>query len=173
MRQRRLTQASAPSTGRGPTKSALFQREENDIRSERRQKGLDKNRHIEGLLLVSLVIPATSLPRWYAEEGASISINSSERTAHSARFWAVRSFFPCGPPLKLGVRRRNSLSEEGSQFIGPIMERSTTMAHLSEIWSCIRQFMPRRQWVSLQEIYGIVEERLTLDAEDFTTGQFC
>jgi len=29
--------------------------------------------------------------------------NSSERTAHSARFWAVRGFFPCGPPLKLGV----------------------------------------------------------------------
>ena len=41
------------------------------------------------------------------------------------------------------------------------------MTHLSEIWSCIRQFMPRRQWASLQEIYGIVEERLTLDAEDF------
>ena len=29
--------------------------------------------------------------------------NSSERTAHSARFWVVRGFFPCGPPLKLGV----------------------------------------------------------------------
>jgi hypothetical protein len=41
------------------------------------------------------------------------------------------------------------------------------MTHLSEIWSCIRQCMPRRQWVSLQEIYSIVEERLTLDAEDF------
>jgi hypothetical protein len=33
--------------------------------------------------------------------------NSSERTAHSARFWVVRGFFPCGPPLKLGVRRRS------------------------------------------------------------------
>jgi len=41
------------------------------------------------------------------------------------------------------------------------------MTRLSEIWLCIRQCMPRRQWVSLQEIYGIVEERLTLDAEDF------
>ena len=41
------------------------------------------------------------------------------------------------------------------------------MPHLSEIWSCIRQFMPRRPWVSLREIYGIVEEKLTLDAEDF------
>ena len=36
--------------------------------------------------------------------GSAGSNKGSERTAHSARFWVVRGFFPCGPQLKPGVR---------------------------------------------------------------------
>jgi hypothetical protein len=34
------------------------------------------------------------------------------RTAHSTRFWAVRGFFPCGPPLKLGVDMTSDVKSE-------------------------------------------------------------
>jgi len=40
------------------------------------------------------------------------------------------------------------------------------MTHLPEIWSCILKYLPRRQWVSLEDIYLLVETHLTLDKED-------
>jgi hypothetical protein len=41
-----------------------------------------------GLLLFAWVIPATSIPRWYAEEGASISLMALEAMGHSAGFFS-------------------------------------------------------------------------------------
>lgn len=40
------------------------------------------------------------------------------------------------------------------------------MTHLPEIWQCIRSRMQRGKWVGLEEIYGLVESCVTLDAED-------
>lgn len=37
----------------------------------------------------------------------------------------------------------------------------------SEIWDTIQQYMRRKRWVSLQEIYGLVAERIVLDTEDY------
>jgi hypothetical protein len=39
---------------------------------------------------------------WYAEEGASISINLLQRTAHSAGFFAVPAASACGPSAHQG-----------------------------------------------------------------------
>jgi hypothetical protein len=41
------------------------------------------------------------------------------------------------------------------------------MIHLPEIWDIIQRRMPRGRWVSLEEIYQIVERFGNLDAEDF------
>ena len=41
------------------------------------------------------------------------------------------------------------------------------MIHLPEIWDIIQRRMPRGRWVSLEEIYRIVERYGHLDAEDF------
>lgn len=40
------------------------------------------------------------------------------------------------------------------------MLRNTT------IWHIIRQYVPKRQWISSKEIYDIVETHTTLEAED-------
>jgi hypothetical protein len=40
------------------------------------------------------------------------------------------------------------------------------MTHLPEIWDCIREHLPRRTWVPLDDIYALVERRLSLDRED-------
>ena len=41
------------------------------------------------------------------------------------------------------------------------------MIHLPEIWDVILRHMPRGRWVSLDEIYQMVESYGNLDAEDF------
>ena len=41
------------------------------------------------------------------------------------------------------------------------------MTHLPEIWHIIQTHMPRGHWVSLREIYQIVERYGNLDAEDW------
>ena len=41
------------------------------------------------------------------------------------------------------------------------------MIHLPEIWDIIQRRMPRGHWVSLEEIYQMVEHYGNLDAEDF------
>ena len=40
------------------------------------------------------------------------------------------------------------------------------MTHLPEIWSCIRNNLPRAQWTHLDDIYDIVERNTSLDSED-------
>ena len=41
------------------------------------------------------------------------------------------------------------------------------MLHLPEIWSIIKTYLPRHQWISLDEIYNIVQMHCNLDDEDF------
>ncbi len=41
------------------------------------------------------------------------------------------------------------------------------MIHLPEIWDIILRHMPRGRWVSLEEVYRMVERYSNLDAEDF------
>jgi len=41
------------------------------------------------------------------------------------------------------------------------------MTRLPEIWSCIKQSLPKGQWVNLERIYEVVEINLNLDSEDF------
>ena len=41
------------------------------------------------------------------------------------------------------------------------------MTHSSEIWECIQNHLPRRQWILLEDIYSLVETHLNLDPEDF------
>lgn len=41
------------------------------------------------------------------------------------------------------------------------------MTRLPEIWSCIKQSLPKGQWVNLERIYEVVEIYLNLDSEDF------
>ena len=41
------------------------------------------------------------------------------------------------------------------------------MTHSSEIWDVLQAKMLRRRWVSLDEIYQIVEQYGNLDDEDF------
>ena len=41
------------------------------------------------------------------------------------------------------------------------------MIHMPEIWECIKAQLPRRQWVALDAIYGLVEAHVVLDREDF------
>lgn len=41
------------------------------------------------------------------------------------------------------------------------------MTRLPEIWSCIKQYLPKGQWVNLETIYELVETNLKLDLEDF------
>ena len=40
------------------------------------------------------------------------------------------------------------------------------MTHLPEIWDCIKNRMPKGQWVALDDIYNLVENTLDLDKED-------
>lgn len=41
------------------------------------------------------------------------------------------------------------------------------MIHLPEIWNIIQTHMPRERWISLGEIYQMVESYGNLDVEDF------
>ncbi|MDW7776261.1 MAG: hypothetical protein SCH39_08015 [Methanosarcinales archaeon] len=41
------------------------------------------------------------------------------------------------------------------------------MIRLPEIWDIILMYMPRRQWISLNDIYHMVETYGNLDTEDF------
>ena len=41
------------------------------------------------------------------------------------------------------------------------------MTHLPEIWACLKINMIRGQWVSLENIYDMVQNNLSLDSEDF------
>jgi hypothetical protein len=47
------------------------------------------------------------------------------------------------------------------------MTREEIMTRLPEIWSCIKQYLPKGQWVNLEKIYELVETNLNLDLEDF------
>ncbi len=40
------------------------------------------------------------------------------------------------------------------------------MTQLPDIWDCIRQHLPRKRWVSIGDIYALVQTRLRLDRED-------
>ena len=41
------------------------------------------------------------------------------------------------------------------------------MIHSPEIWNCIVNKLPKRQWVVLDYIYTLIEQNLNLDAEDY------
>lgn len=41
------------------------------------------------------------------------------------------------------------------------------MTRLPDIWKCLINKLPRKQWVDLQAIYKVVEKDLPLDNEDF------
>jgi len=41
------------------------------------------------------------------------------------------------------------------------------MTRLPEIWSRIKQYLPKGQWIDLERIYELVETNLKLDFEDF------
>lgn len=41
------------------------------------------------------------------------------------------------------------------------------MTRLPEIWMCLRQKMAKGVWTSLETIYDLVQNNLSLDAEDF------
>jgi hypothetical protein len=37
-----------------------------------------------------------------------------------------------------------------------------------EIWKVLRNYLPRGQWIDLEKVFGIVESKVTLDAEDLS-----
>lgn len=41
------------------------------------------------------------------------------------------------------------------------------MTRLPEIWVCLKQYMTKGLWTSLETIYEIVQSNVSLDAEDF------
>ena len=41
------------------------------------------------------------------------------------------------------------------------------MTRLPEIWMCLKQNMAKGVWTSLETIYDLVQNNLSLDAEDF------
>ncbi|MDD2390156.1 MAG: hypothetical protein PHP23_10540 [Desulfobacterales bacterium] len=41
------------------------------------------------------------------------------------------------------------------------------MTRLPEIWSCIIRNAPKSYWITLEEIYKLVESNANLDVEDF------
>ena len=41
------------------------------------------------------------------------------------------------------------------------------MIHLPEIWNCIKNGLPKGQWVALDDIYRLIENTLNLDKEDY------
>jgi hypothetical protein len=41
------------------------------------------------------------------------------------------------------------------------------VTRLPEIWNCIKTELPKGRWVSLDDIYRIVESNPQLDEEDF------
>jgi len=63
---------------------------------------------------------------------------------------------------------RQTSAGKGNRIIGAMKERSViqVMTHLPEIWDCIVDNLPSRQWASLDEIYHLVERSLSLDDED-------
>lgn len=40
------------------------------------------------------------------------------------------------------------------------------MIHSPDIWGCILYKLPKGRWVSLEEIYQLIEQSLSLDDED-------
>lgn len=40
------------------------------------------------------------------------------------------------------------------------------MTRLPEIWECIINYLPRGQWVGLDDIYRVITDNLKLDEED-------
>jgi len=61
-----------------------------------------------------------------------------------------------------------SLHEENRLI--PLVELSEgiqNMTHLAQIWDCIVRYLPRRQWVQLDDIYRLIEHKIDLDAEDY------
>ena len=41
------------------------------------------------------------------------------------------------------------------------------MTHLPELWSCLQKQLPKGEWTSLSDIYRIIEDKLSLDKEDY------
>lgn len=41
------------------------------------------------------------------------------------------------------------------------------MTHQPTIWNCIRNMAPKGQWITLDNLYHLIEENLDLDKEDF------
>ena len=41
------------------------------------------------------------------------------------------------------------------------------MTHLPEIWFCMLKHIPKGVWISLADIYRIIEDNLSLDKEDY------
>jgi hypothetical protein len=61
--------------------------------------------------------PTPAVPRRSAEEGASVSINPLERTAHSAGFWSFPTLVVVGrsSPRPLGVKRSVVIAKLGDE----------------------------------------------------------
>lgn len=47
------------------------------------------------------------------------------------------------------------------------MQQGGLMTHSHEIWTCIKENIRKGQWSTLETIYKIIENNLSLDAEDF------
>jgi len=41
------------------------------------------------------------------------------------------------------------------------------MTRHSELWDCIREYLPKGKWTPLEEIYTLVKNNLALDEEDY------
>ena len=41
------------------------------------------------------------------------------------------------------------------------------MTRLPEIWDCIRNNLPKGQWIALGDIYSLIEKNINLDEEDY------
>jgi hypothetical protein len=83
----------SPQHGRHPERSFGILKRRDRLSPKRRERRLDITGYIEGLLLSLGCFPSASIPPWYAEEGASISINRLQRTRYRA-------------PLSRGVRHQ-------------------------------------------------------------------
>ena len=46
------------------------------------------------------------------------------------------------------------------------------MTGRAAIWNIMREHLPRRQWISISEIFAIVESRSDLDKEDLALNCF-
>ena len=47
------------------------------------------------------------------------------------------------------------------------LQDTECMTHIPEIWKYLKSNLPKGHWISLEDIYHLIESNLSLDGEDF------